>query len=404
MVDVQILIISKQSHKRVGRGREKKYFQNMQILGKLAVVLLIYINFIFHLVPHFFHFFFFRKGSLVVTNFLSIISVIFLACNTLVYVYEFTICAHLLTGICVGFILGIVPLYVGEIAPRKYRGVIIFIHQFCLNIGILIAQILAIKEFLGNSTGWPALMAMGGILPLIQMFLLPFIPESPRYLMIHKKNEQQARKVLKMLRETDDVEDEIIELYQEDLAEGNNKDMTPLKLIRTPSMQLQIITIVVVVAGAQLSGISLVSKMYLVDTVGRRPLLLGSFAGYIITSVLLIVSLLLQVCNLEHQAWGEQWTPLPHLLTLEMFSQSSRASAFVISGSVFWSISFITGLSFYYIEVREGGPCSILFWPFCIATLVYIYKMIPETKMQTFPDIKRICLNSSLPPFSSLSC
>ncbi|ETE69271.1 hypothetical protein L345_04925, partial [Ophiophagus hannah] len=97
--------------------------------------------------------------------------------------------------------------------------------------------------------------------------------------------------VLKMLRETDDVEDEIIELYQEDLAEGNNKDMTPLKLIRTPNMQLQIITIVVVVAGAQLSGISL---MYLVDSVGRRPLLLGSFAGCIITSILLIVSLLLQ--------------------------------------------------------------------------------------------------------------
>ncbi|XP_026559267.1 solute carrier family 2, facilitated glucose transporter member 5-like [Pseudonaja textilis] len=293
-----------------------------------------------------------------------------------------------------GFILCIVPLYVGEIAPRKYRGVIIFVHQFCLNIGILIAQVLAIKEILGNSTGLPALMALGGIIPLIQLFLLPFIPETPRYLMIHKKNEQQARKVLKMLRETDDVEDEIIELYQEDLAENNNKDMTPLKLIRTPNMRLQIITIVVVVAGAQLSGISLayfsteriflmmidrsnlkylnsgaiiimtcsvLLGMYLVDSVGRRPLLLASFAA-----------------------------PLPHLLILEMFSQSSRASAFVISGSVFWSISFITGLSFYYIEIEFGNYSSMLFWPFCIATLVYIYKMIPETMMQTFPDIKRV--------------
>lgn len=63
-----------------------------------------------------------------------------------------------------------------------------------------------------------------------------------------------------MLRETDDVDNEIEEMYQEDLAENNNKHMTPLKLIRTPSMQWHITTIVVVMAGSQLNGISVVSK------------------------------------------------------------------------------------------------------------------------------------------------
>ncbi|KAL7984047.1 hypothetical protein Chor_002617 [Crotalus horridus] len=137
--------------------------------------------------------------------------------------------------------------------------------------------------------------------------------------------------VLKMLRETDDVDNEIEEMSQEDLAEGNNKDMTPLKLIRTPSMRWHIITIVVIMAGSQLNGISV---MYLVDNVGRRILLLTSFACCSISSILLIVSLELQ-----------------------------------------------KDLGYY---------CFVVFWPFCIGTIVYIYKMVPETKTQTFSEIKRV--------------
>lgn len=45
--------------------------------------------------------------------------------------------------------------------------------------------------------------------------------------------------------------------------------------------------------------------MYLVDNVGRRILLLASFTCCSISSILLIVSLELQVCNLEYQIWGE---------------------------------------------------------------------------------------------------
>ncbi|XP_034290725.1 solute carrier family 2, facilitated glucose transporter member 5-like [Pantherophis guttatus] len=238
-----------------------------------------------------------RKCSLVIANITAMTSAILMSGQRIINSLEFTFLSHLFTGLSSGFILSFVPLYVGEIAPRNYRGAMIFIHQFCLNIGILLSQIFAVKEFLGNVSGWSVLMGLAGILPLIQLFLLPCIPETPRYLMIYKKNERQARKVLQMLRETDDVEDEMEELYQEDLAEGNNKNMTPLKLIRTQSMQLQIITIVVITAGSQLNGISL-----------------------------------MQIKNYS---------------------------------------------------------CAI-FWPFSIGTLIYIYKMVPETTKQTFPEIKRV--------------
>ncbi|XP_032078193.1 solute carrier family 2, facilitated glucose transporter member 5-like [Thamnophis elegans] len=415
-----------------------------------------------------------RKGVLVIANLSAITCAVLMSGKHLVNSVEFTFLTHLFTGLSAGLVLCIVPLYLGEIAPRNRRGGVVFIHQFCLNVGIMISQILTIKEFIGNIKGWTTAMGVAGILPLIQMFLIPCIPETPRYLMIHKKNERQARKVLKMLRERDDVEDEIEELNIEDLAEGNNKNMTPLKLIRTPSMRLQIITVAVVTAGSQLNGItvayfsteriflmmpidashlkylnnaailimtcSVLLGMYLVDSVGRRPLYLWTFAVCIITFILLLVSLRLQVCNLEHQAWGEVSVtspgldkesrflqpviempltflqqkifkelsyftsfilvlficahdmgpaPLPHIVTLELFSQSSRASAFVILGAVLWSISFLTGISFFYLEKALDIYSCAFFWPFCIGTLVYIYKMVPETMGQSFPDIKK---------------
>ncbi|XP_029141926.1 solute carrier family 2, facilitated glucose transporter member 5-like [Protobothrops mucrosquamatus] len=224
-------------------------------------------------------------------------SSILMSVESFVLGIEFTFLAHLITGLSLGFILSIVPLYVGEIAPRNHRGALIFLHQFFLNIGILMAQILSVKEILELSEGWSILMGMVGLLTLVQLFLLPFIPESPRYLMIYKRNEPQARKVLKMLRETDDVDNEIEEMYQEDLAEGNNKDMTPLKLIRTSSMRWHIITIVVIMAGSQLNGISVAyfytERIFLIMPMKRSDVKYLTTAMIVIlcSSVLLVILL-----------------------------------------------------------------------------------------------------------------
>ncbi|XP_063153382.1 solute carrier family 2, facilitated glucose transporter member 5-like [Candoia aspera] len=377
-----------------------------------------------------------RKGCLVLTNILAMVSAIFMSCTYFIYGLEFTFFARLFTGICAGLIFSTVPLYLGEIAPRNHRGGLILLTHFYLTVGVLLAQILSANELLGNAEGWPVLMGLAGFAPLVQAFLLPFIPESPRYLMIYKKNEQQARKVLKFLRETEDVEDEIEEMHLEDLAESNNKDMSPLRLIQTPSLRWQVITIVVLMSGSQLSGISVayfyterifltmnlssssmeyvssaaiiiisssvLVAIYLVDSLGRRVFLLVGFAVCNITSVLLTMSLELQgiVSEMSYfssiliiifiSAYNMGPGPLPNVLTTELFSQSSRSSAFVISGFVFWATQFITGLTFSYTEEYVKNYSFLIFWPICAGTFFYIFKMIPETKTQTYIDIKRV--------------
>ncbi|XP_078249221.1 solute carrier family 2, facilitated glucose transporter member 5-like [Pogona vitticeps] len=159
-----------------------------------------------------------------------------------------------------GIISSVVPLYIGEIAPRNLRGGGVTIPLLFLNIGVLLAQIAALREILGNSKGLPFLLGLSGLLPLTELALLFSCPESPRYLLIQKRDENGAREALKNLREKRNVEDEIEELRQEDLAERTEKAMTTFRLLSNQNMRWHVITIVALMAGQQLSGINAVRK------------------------------------------------------------------------------------------------------------------------------------------------
>lgn len=45
----------------------------------------------------------------------------------------------------------------------------------------------------GTPAGWPILLGLTGIPAALQLLFLPFFPESPRYLLIQKKDEEAAR-------------------------------------------------------------------------------------------------------------------------------------------------------------------------------------------------------------------
>ncbi|XP_033009950.1 solute carrier family 2, facilitated glucose transporter member 7-like, partial [Lacerta agilis] len=91
-----------------------------------------------------------RKGTLIITNVLSIVSAVLMGCTHEVTTYEFKMVARLVTGICSGIIYSAVPIYIGEISPVELRGCITLTANFFFSIGVLLAQILALRELLGN--------------------------------------------------------------------------------------------------------------------------------------------------------------------------------------------------------------------------------------------------------------
>lgn len=43
-------------------------------------------------------------------------------------------------------------------------------------------------------TGWPLMLGLTGVPALIELVLLPFFPESPRYMLIQRGDEKKATK------------------------------------------------------------------------------------------------------------------------------------------------------------------------------------------------------------------
>ncbi|MCJ1241129.1 hypothetical protein MMC14_009133 [Varicellaria rhodocarpa] len=123
---------------------------------------------------------------------------------------------RLIAGAGVGFISAIVILYMSEIAPKKVRGALVAGYQFCITIGILLANCVVYATQNRDDTGsyripiaiqflWAVILGTG-------LFILP---ESPRYF-VKKGKLEQAALALASVRgqpiESEYIQDELAEI------------------------------------------------------------------------------------------------------------------------------------------------------------------------------------------------
>ncbi|NWX25175.1 GTR5 protein, partial [Notiomystis cincta] len=377
-----------------------------------------------------------RKGTLLINNLFSIVAAILMGTSEVAKTFEVIILSRVIMGIFAGLASNVVPMFLGEMSPKNLRGAIGVVPQLFITVGILAAQILGLNSILGNEKGWPVLLGLTGIPSLIQLLTLPFFPESPRYLLLQKGNEEQARKALQRLRGCEDVDGEIQEMYQEDQSEKEEGQFSVLSLCTFRGLRWQLISIIVMMMGQQLSGVNGVFyyadrifesagvdsnsiqyctvsigainvvmtglAVFIVESLGRRILLLAGFVLCTVSCAVLTLALNLQatiswmsylsiacvILYIIGHAIGP--SPIPAVMITEMFLQSSRPAAFMVGGSVHWLSNFTVGLVFLYMEAGLGPYSFLIFCAICLATMLYIFFVVPETKNKTFMEINRI--------------
>ena len=127
--------------------------------------------------------------------------------------FELLFLSRLLAGFASGAFTGLVPLYVSEIAPIELRGATATCCNLTCCVGTLMAMVLGLKDVLGKPDIWSYVLFVPAIPAILQLSFMPLMPESPRYLLINKRNLEKAKKSLELLRGNEKVDQEIQEIF-----------------------------------------------------------------------------------------------------------------------------------------------------------------------------------------------
>ena len=94
-----------------------------------------------------------------------------------------------------------IPMWITEVAPPHGRGILAEIHAWMAVVGYLVAGYVGVGFFYYHPLGgseWRGPLALAAFFPLVTLACLPFLPESPRWL-IGKGHNDQAFKILESL-------------------------------------------------------------------------------------------------------------------------------------------------------------------------------------------------------------
>ncbi|KAM4710110.1 solute carrier family 2, facilitated glucose transporter member 9 isoform 2-T2 [Discoglossus pictus] len=374
-----------------------------------------------------------RKGTLLLNNLFAIVAALLMCFARLAGVPEMMILGRFIMGIDGGIALSTLPMYLNEISPKHIRGSLGQITAILICVGVFTGQVLGLPEIFGKESLWPCLFGVIIIPALIQLAVLPFLPESPRYLLLEKQDTKKAEKAFRTFLGRSDVSQEVEDVLAETRKQRNTHLVSVPELFKIRSVRWQIITVIVTMASYQLCGINaiwfytnsifreagieptnipyitlstggieilaaVISSMT-IEKLGRRPLLIGGFS--LMTFFFAILTVLL---TFQHHA---SWIPylsivcilsviasfcigpggIPFVLVGEFFQQSHRSAAFMIAGTVNWISNFAVGLLFPLIQEGLNNYCFLVFAAICLAAAIYLYFILPETKNKTFIEI-----------------
>ncbi|KAI5087294.1 solute carrier family 2, facilitated glucose transporter member 3, partial [Silurus meridionalis] len=386
-----------------------------------------------------------RRNSMFLVNILAVIGGGLMGLSTIFSSFEMVIAGRLIIGLFCGLFTGLTPMYVGEVSPTPLRGAFGTLHQLGVVIGILVAQIFGLEFLLGSDKLWPVLLSLTAIPAVLQCMLLPFCPESPRYLLINLNKEEQARKVLVRLRGYEDVSKDMQEMKEESVKMNMEKKVTIPELFRTSTYRQPLLVAVMLQLSQQLSGINAVFyystgifesagvtkpiyatigagvvntvftvvSLFLVERAGRRTLHLIGLGGMAISALLMTITLLLDyIPNLNYLsilavfgfvAMFEMGPgPIPWFIVAELFSQGPRPAAMAVAGCSNWTANFLVGISFPKLSELCGPYVFIIFMIFLIFFFVFTFFRVPETKGRTFEEISQGFSGVPAPPSTSV--
>ncbi|KAF1326628.1 Major facilitator superfamily, partial [Globisporangium splendens] len=342
--------------------------------------------------------------------------------------------ARVLQGVGVGNSSFSLPIYGAEMSPKELRGFLSGFMQMTVVTGLLLANVVnaVVKN---HDRGWRITNGVSMGAPIIVMFGIFFVPESPRWT-YQNRGKDAAEAVLQRLRQHDNVARELQAIGDQIVRDGKvarwSELLEPSVFKRvTITMLLQVLQqatginpmfaygglifkdvigdgIMSVLVLSIVNFVSTIPAMRWVDTFGRRQLLLvgavGMLLGHIVAAVtftlgcdgntddsgcstgagyIIILGAAFFIFN-----FAVSWGPVCWIYPAEIFPLNVRAKAVSLSTMANWVMGVcMTWVVKLFPSLNINGV-FFLFGAMCTASGVFVYFLCPETKGMLLEDIE----------------
>ncbi|KAK9133215.1 hypothetical protein Scep_012743 [Stephania cephalantha] len=343
-----------------------------------------------------------------------------------------------LVGLGIGVTTALVPLYISEVAPTKYRGALGGVCQIGTCSGIIASLLFAIHTET-DPHWWRDMLYIASVPGLILIIGMQFAVESPRWLCKVGRLDD-ARTVVSNIWGKDEVEKSIEEFQSVIKTDGSDLESSWLELTKAPHSRVALIggALFFLQQFAGVNGVFFFSSLtfrdvgitnsalaslyvgltnmagalvasYLVEKQGRQKLLTGSYLAMAASMLLVVYAVSSPIDQQLHDSLSIVGTlmyifafsigagPITGIIISELSSNKTRGKIMGFSFSVHWVCNFLVTLFFLQLVEEFGiAPVYASFAAVCLTSALFGKYFLVETKGRSLEEIE-MSLNANFP-------
>ena len=358
---------------------------------------------------------------------------------------------RVLGGLAVGAASILSPAYISEVTPAHYRGRLSSVQQVAIISGLFVAFISnylianaagsSMTEFWLGFEAWRWMFWVEILPATIFLVALLFIPESPRFLVLHRQRDKAVEVLTKLggreaaLAKADEIDASLAADHHNprladllDPATGRIRRLVWVGIGLATFQQLVGINIVfyygavlwqtvgftesdallINVVSGGLSIAAVILALLLIDRIGRKPILLIGSIGMAITLATVAYAftnatltdngltlegiygpMALVAANVYVMFFNFSWGPVMWVMLGEMFPNQIRGTGLAVSGLAQWGSNFGITMTFPIMLAGIGLAGAYGFYTICaVISIFFVIKMVHETKGVELEDMQ----------------
>ena len=355
--------------------------------------------------------------------------------------FDALVAFRIIGGVGIGIVSIVSPIYISEVSPAKIRGTLVSLYQLAVTAGFLLAYLAnwaidagidpaaaadaGLWSRMFNAEAWRGMLGSETLPALLFLFIIFFIPESPKWLIIRGKSSKAIGVLSRILGSEDEINAEV-----EATRSSSGEDKGSWSDLLKPGILVAVLAGCAIAILGQFMGVNAVLyygpkifseagfdnpmfstvlvglvnfattilAVFIIDKVGRKQLIYWGVSGMIIcliaigtyfaTGGVLGNGFMLAFFLAYVFCCAISISAIVFVLLSEMYPNSIRGRAMSLAGFMLWVGTYLVGqLTPVLLEWSQAGTFFI-FAVMCVPYMLIMWKVIPETTGKTLEEIE----------------